>query len=81
MTPAERRKAHEICGVTALGDSPFDTAEIALEQAYALLAIIQLAARECGQEFGLLNPLILSRAFDGLEHLIAEAHFQLYEMQ
>lgn len=80
MTAAERRAAHKLCGATPLLDDGFDAAHTALEQAFALLSVIELAATDTGSEFGLINPQILGRAFDGVQRLVAEAHFHLWEM-
>jgi hypothetical protein len=81
MNAAERRAAHKICSTTPLMDDGFEAADTALEQAYAILSIMQLAATDTGAEFGLMNSRILDRAFDGVQHLVAEAHFQLWEMR
>lgn len=79
MTPAERRAVHQICGTTQLMDEGYEAATTALEQAFALLTVMQLAATDTGNEFGLLNMQIHDRAFHGIQYLIAEAHFHLSE--
>jgi hypothetical protein len=71
----KRREEHRINGCRENYVSSWDAVEQRLSEVHGLLSVMAVATAK--GEFGMLNENIQRAAFDGLSHLIEDAHFHL----
>ena len=70
------RQEHKLLGCSVLHEGPADALLARLSEAYGLLSILELAAEDGSGEFQLLNGRIIGAGLRGIQHLVAEAHYE-----
>lgn len=77
---ADRMTAHKTNGCRHLQDTGWDGLTCRLEEAHAVLAVIECAIDQGEGEFGQLNRDLQRKAVQAVQHLIAEADFHAHEL-
>lgn len=77
---ADRMKAHKINGCLLLSDTGWDGVTCRLEEAHAILAVIESAIDQGEGEFGQLNRDLQRKSVQAVQHLIAEADYHAHEL-